>query len=184
MNNYLCVCLINAVWTWYWTHSPFHPITMSESTTYYWRQINIEINYTITFFNAGNYQMCWGDVWGEWGIVCRIHKPKSKRFSQIMVFFLKWHITGTEELNNKWNYFDNEAITSGWAVFHDLKCTAIEVSISYYCTTNNAAFTHLDKAVIDANQWLQCNTLSPAFRIYIEPFMLTGTSPYAEKSIC
>lgn len=64
-----------------------------------------------------------------------------------------------EQLDNKWNYFDNEAIILWWAVFHYLKCTAMEVSILYYCATNNTAFRHLDKAVIDANQWLQCNTL-------------------------
>lgn len=49
MNNYLCVCLINAVWAWYQKHSPFCPITLSESATYYWKQINIEIDYAITF---------------------------------------------------------------------------------------------------------------------------------------
>lgn len=82
---------------------------------------------------------------------------QSFRFRQIMVFFLKWHTTGMEELDNKWDCLVTEAIILGWAVFHYLKRTAMEVS--YYCATSSAAFTHLDKAVIDANQWLQWSVM-------------------------
>lgn len=71
---------------------------------------------------------------------------------QIIVLFPKWHNTGSVKLSDRSNCLADEAIISKWAVVHCFKCTAIEVSISYYCATNSAAFIPLYKAEIDADQ--------------------------------